>query len=158
MKPVLLSLCLVLLFMAGMASASLSDCPTCVFGYDGNGLSDANPYAGCPTCVFSYDSSGNLISGNPYAGCPTCVFAYDSNGFPIPNTDTGCSSCGSSYGTTNTIGTCTSCSFISSVSPSGTTFTILAGTHRTDFEQTSRQVRSIVLPTSSLARPNRFMF
>jgi hypothetical protein len=133
MKPVIVSLCLVLLFMAGMASASLSDCPICVFAYDGNGLSDANPYAGCPTCIFSYDSDGNLIT----------------------DTNTGCSSCAVSSGTTNTLGTCTSCSFVSSVSPSGTTFTILAGIHRTDFEQTSRRVRSVVVATSSISRPNR---
>jgi hypothetical protein len=158
MKPDLLSLCLILLFVAGMASASLADCPICVFASDTGSLPDANPYAGCPTCIFSYDNSGSLIADNPYAGCPTCIFSYDSSGNLIADTSTGCPSCGFSYGTTNTLGTCTSCSFTSSVSPSGTTFTILAGTHRTDFEQTSRQVRSIVLPTSSLSRPNRFTF
>ena len=102
MKPVLLSLCLVLLFVAGMASASPSDCPTCFFASDDGSLPDADPYAGCPNCIFSYDSSGSLIADNPYAGCPNCIFSYDSSGNLIADTSTGCSSCGISYGTTNT--------------------------------------------------------
>ena len=76
MKPVLLSLCLVFLFGAVMASASLSDCPTCAFSYDGSGnlISDADPFAGCPICVFSYDSSGSLISDtNPFAAADLCL-------------------------------------------------------------------------------------
>lgn len=96
MKPVVLSLCLVLLFVAGIASGSLEDCPTCVYAYDENGLliEDTNPYAGCPTCVFNYDENGNYINTpNPYTGCPTCHFNYDANGILITYTNTGCSSC-----------------------------------------------------------------
>ena len=108
MKPVVLSLCLILLFMAGIVSGSLDD---------------------CPTCVYAYDSNGNLIAdSNPYAGCPACVFAYDSNGNLLPNADTGCSSCVVSSGTTNTLGTCTSCSFVSSVSRSEIVYRFPDGT------------------------------
>jgi hypothetical protein len=97
MKPVLLGLCLSLLFMAGTVSASLEDCPTCVYAYDTEGLSDANPYAGCPTCVFAYDSDG-LSDANPYAGCPTCIFAYDSDGLSDANPYAGCPTCIFAYG------------------------------------------------------------
>jgi len=129
MKPVIVSLCLTLIFVAAIGSASLSDCPTCVFSYDSSGtLISDNPYAGCPTCVFSYDSNGNLISDNPYNGCPSCVFSYDSSGNLVSGPNTGCSSCGNSYGTTNTLGTCASCSFISSVLPSPIVYTFPDGT------------------------------
>ncbi len=96
MKPVVLSLCLVLLFVAGIASGSLEDCPTCFFYYDANGnyINTPNPFAGCPTCFFYYDANGNYINTpNPFAGCPTCFFNYDENGNYITYTDTGCSSC-----------------------------------------------------------------
>ena len=108
MKPVVLCLCLVLLFMAGIVSGSPDD---------------------CPTCVYAYDSNGNLIAdSNPYAGCPACVFAYDSNGNLLPNADTGCPSCVVSSGTKNTLGTCTSCSFVSSVSRSEIVYRFPDGT------------------------------
>jgi hypothetical protein len=115
MKPVVLSLCLVLLFVVGIASGSLEDCPTCFYAYDSNGLliEDTNPYAGCPTCVFNYDATGAFINTpNPYAGCPTCVFNYDSTGILITYTNTGCSSC----------------SFLSTVSPAPTVYTFPDGT------------------------------
>ena len=131
MKPVVLSLCLVLLFVAGIVSGSLEDCPTCIYAYDSDGdlIADSNPYAGCPTCIFNYDSDGNFLTDtNPYAGCPTCFFNYDSNGTPITGTSTGCSSCGISSGTTNTLGTCTSCSFVSSVSRSEIVYRFPDGT------------------------------
>jgi hypothetical protein len=158
MKPVVLGLGLILIFVVVIGTASLADCPTCIFAYDGNSLTDANPYAGCPTCVFSYDSSGNPITNNPYAGCPTCIFSYDSDGNLITNTNTGCSSCGFSSGTSNTVGTCSSCSVTLSVSPTGTSFTIHSSTRRAELEEASTKVRNIVVPTSSFSRPSRITF
>jgi hypothetical protein len=129
MKPVVLGLCLLLIFVAAIGSASLSDCPTCVFAYNPDGsLVTDNPYTGCPTCVFAYNPDGTLITDNPYIGCPSCVFSYDSSGTLITDTNTGCSSCGSFYGTTNTVGTCTSCSFLSSISPTAIVYTFPDGT------------------------------
>jgi len=108
MKPVLLSLCLIVLFMTGTVSASLED---------------------CPTCGFAYDPDGSLADTNPYAGCPTCIFAYDANGSLITNAHTGCTSCAVSSGmTTNTLGGCSSCTFSSAVSPSVAIYTFPNGT------------------------------
>ncbi len=138
MKPVVLSLCLVLLFVVGIASGSLEDCPTCFYAYDSNGLliEDTNPYAGCPTCVFNYDATGAFINTpNPYAGCPTCVFNYDATGAFIntPNPYAGCPTCVFNYDSTGILITytntgCSSCSFLSTVSPAPTVYTFPDGT------------------------------
>lgn len=128
MKPVLLSLCLILLFMAGTASASVEDCPTCSFLNDVSDLI-TNPYSGCPTCIFSYNANGTLADTNAYSGCPTCIYAYDANGSLIINAHTGCTSCRVSSGmTTNTLGSCPSCTISSGVSTAAITYTFSNGT------------------------------
>jgi hypothetical protein len=128
MKPVLLSLCLILLFMAGTASASVEDCPTCGFLNDVSDLI-TNPYSGCPTCIFSYNANGSLAEPNAYSGCPTCTYAYDANGSLIINAHTGCTSCRVSSGmTTNTLGSCPSCTFSSGASGGANVYRFPNGT------------------------------
>jgi hypothetical protein len=104
MKPVFLSIFL-MLFIAGMVSASLEDCPTCVFAYDDDGLADTNPLAGCPTCMFAYDDDG-LADTNPLAGCPTCMFA---TGIEVR-------------------GDCPSCTFSSTIASTDIIYTFVNGT------------------------------
>ncbi|MDD1705735.1 MAG: hypothetical protein LUQ12_01705 [Methanoregulaceae archaeon] len=94
MKPVVPILCLVFLFISGMASASIEDCPTCSFAYESpTVLASTNPYIGCPTCIFAYESPTVLASTNPYAGCPACIFAYNSSGLLVSGSVSGCPEC-----------------------------------------------------------------
>ena len=110
MKPVILGFFLVLILVAVTVSASIGDCPTCVFAYDNN----------------------SLIDENPYVGCPTCVFAYYPNGTLIPDAPTGCTSCAVSSATTNTPGVCSPCAFSSAVSTSANIYQFPNGTARLD--------------------------
>ena len=132
MKPVLVGLCLILILISSIVSASLEDCPTCVYAYDSDDLIGTNPYYGCPTCVFAYDSNGSLINTNPYIGCPICVFYYDSNGSLITYYQSGCSSCSLYYSTSNTHVACPSCSFSSPNSPAVVRYTFPNGSQIPD--------------------------
>ena len=127
MKRVVLGFFLALIVVAGIVSASLEDCPTCGFDYDGDSLIGENPNAGCPTCIFAYDDDG-LMDENSYAGCPTCVFAYYPNGTLIPNAPSGCTPCSVYSGTTNTLGVCSSCAFSSAISTSANLYRFPDGT------------------------------
>lgn len=94
MKPVVAGLLLASLLIAGIASASIGDCPTCSFDYESEWiLASTNPYAGCPTCVFAYESPGVIASANPYAGCPACVYAYQATGILVSDPPGSCPDC-----------------------------------------------------------------
>jgi len=134
MKPVVLSLCLVLLFVVGIASGSLEDCPTCVFSYEnGNYINTPNPNASCPTCVFSYENGNYINTPNLNAGCPTCVFSYENGNYiNTPNPNASCPTCVFNYENgipiTYTNTGCSSCNFLSTVSLTPAVYTFPDGT------------------------------